>query len=174
MLAETFVAISAMIQIESGAAFPDPDFFLLAIPSAIIAFSLWGVYFTDEDHLASDELGHALLWGYGHFALFAAGAAAGAGMTVMLSVLDHSAHVDPRVGVLAIAVPVAIYLATLWLIRDRLCLYGVGRWLLLGSAALVLLIGFIAPRALELTAVLLVATALSRRGLSRAETESAP
>ncbi len=88
VLGETFIAITAMIQLERGAIFPSPDLLWLAILSAIIAFSLWGLYFTDEDHLASDELGHALLWGYGHFALFAAGAAVGAGMIVMLKILD--------------------------------------------------------------------------------------
>lgn len=173
VLAEIFIAISAMIQLESGAAFPDLHLLWLAILSAIIAFSLWGVYFTDEEHLASDELGHALLWGYGHVALFAAGAATGAGLTVMLGVLDHSAHVDPRTGILATAIPVAVYLATLWLIRDRFCLHGVGRWLLPGSAALALLIGLIAPLALELIAVLLAVTVLTRRNLGRAATEDA-
>jgi len=166
VLGETFIAITAMIQLENGATFPNPEFFWLAALSAVIAFSLWGVYFTDEDHLASVELRHALLWGYGHFALFAAGAATGAGMLVMLNILDHSAHASPQTGVMAIAVPVAIYLATLWLIRDRIHLDGLGRWLLLLVAGLVLLIGLAAPMSLELIAVLLVATVLFRRGLS--------
>lgn len=174
VLGETFIAITAMIQLESGGTLPAPSFLWLAVLSAIIAFSLWGAYFTDEEHLASDELGHALLWGYGHFAVYGAGAATGAGMTVMLLVMNHSAHVTPQVGVLATAIPVSIYLAALCLIRDRFSLDGAGRWLLLGAAALVLLIGFFAPFALELIAVLLVATALTRRRLSKAEAESAP
>lgn len=168
VLGETFIAITAMIQLENGATLPNPQFLWLAILSAIIAFSLWGVYFTDEDHLASDEFRHVLLWGYGHFALFAAGAATGAGMLVMLNILDHSAHVSPQTGILAIAVPVAIYLAALWLIRDRIHLDGLGRWLLLLIAGLTLLIGLAAPFALELIAGLLVATALFRQRLSRA------
>ena len=168
VLGETFIAITAMIQLENGATVPSPEFFWLAILSAIIAFSLWGVYFTDEDHLGSDELRHALLWGYGHFALFAAGAATGAGMLVMLNILDHSAHVAAQTGILAIAVPVAIYLAMLWLIRDRIHLDGLGRWLLPMVAGLTLIIGLAAPFALELIAVLLVATALFRQRLSRA------
>ena len=166
VLGETFIAITAMIQLENGATFPNPEFFWLAALSAVIAFSLWGVYFTDEDHLKTDELRHALLWGYGHFAIFAAGAATGAGMLVMLNILDHSAHVAAQTGIMAIAVPVAIYLATLWLIRDRIHLDGLGRWLLLAVAGLVLLVGLAAPMSLELIAVLLVATVLFRRGLS--------
>ncbi|MCQ0090973.1 low temperature requirement protein A [Roseovarius sp. M141] len=174
VLGETFIAITAMIQLDSGAAFPDADLLWLATLSATISFSLWGLYFTDEDHLASDELGHALIWGYGHFALFSAGAATGVGMLVMLHAFDPAAHVDLQTGILATVIPVAIYIATLWLIRDRIHLDGAGRWLLPVVAGLVLLIALTAPMALELIAVLLVATALVRRRLNRISTGNAP
>lgn len=166
VLAEIFVSIGAMIQLESGTALPEPHFLWLAILSAIIAFSLWGIYFTDEGHLTGDGLARALLWGYGHFVLFASGAATGAGLTTMLGVLDTSAHIDPRSGFMTVAIPVAIYLAALWLIRDRFCLAGAGRWLLLVVSGLILLIGLTMPMAMELVAVLLVATALARRRLN--------
>ncbi|MFV0296945.1 MAG: low temperature requirement protein A, partial [Hyphomicrobiaceae bacterium] len=80
VLGECFLAIVAMIQIPAGTSWPDANLMWLAVLAAIITFSLWGLYFTDEEHLASDELRHALLWGYGHFTLFAAGAATGAGL----------------------------------------------------------------------------------------------
>jgi low temperature requirement protein LtrA len=166
VLAETFVAITAMIQLEAGTVFPNPAFLWLAVLSAAIAFSLWGIYFTEDEHLADAELPHALLWGYGHFVLFAAGAATGAGMSVMLAVLNHSAHIDHQTGVLAIAIPVAIYLTTLWVIRDRLCLSGGARWLLLAVAALVLALGALAPAGVELIAVLLILAAVTRRRLA--------
>ncbi|AXI47908.1 low temperature requirement protein A [Sulfitobacter sp. SK012] len=166
VLGETFIAITAMIQLEDEAALPNLEYLWLASLSAIIAFSLWGVYFTADGHLRSDALRHALLWAYGHFALFAAGAATGAGMLVMLNTLGQSAQIDTQVGILAIAVPIAIYLAALWLIRDRVHPNGTGRWLLLFVAGLVLLLGLAAPMALELIALLLVATVLVHRKLS--------
>ncbi|RLJ41340.1 low temperature requirement protein LtrA [Litoreibacter meonggei] len=172
VLGETFIAITAMIQINDGSAFPDPALLWLAVLSAVISFSLWGLYFTDEDHLSGDEMGHALLWGYGHFVLFAAGAATGAGMLVMLQVVDHSAHVELRVAVLATAIPIAVYVGTLWLIRDRLHLDGAWQWTLPVIAGTILLIGFAAPQmALELIAVLLVLTALVRRRLTLQQKE---
>ena len=173
VLGETFLAITAMIQLDQGAAFPDAHFLWLAVLSATIAFSLWTLYFTDEDHLASQTLGHALLWGYGHFALFAAGAATGSGMLVMLRVLDHTAHVGPEIGSLAMAIPIAIYLATLWMIRDRVCHDGAGRWLLLLVAALILLVALTAALALELIVAILVTAAFVRRGLSRKQSSGA-
>lgn len=166
VLAEIFVAVAAMIRLDLGAAFPDAGLLWLAMLAAVIAFSLWALYFSDDEHLASAELRHALLWGYGHFALFAAGAATGAGLTVLLEVAEHSAHVGARTGILATAIPIAIYLGTLALIRDRFCLTGGARWLLAGAAIFVLLIGFAAPFALELIAMTLMATALVRRRLS--------
>lgn len=166
VLGECFIAITAMIHLQGDAALPDAGHLWLALLSAALAFSMWGLYFTDEDHLANAELGHVLLWGYGHFALFAAGAATGAGMTVMLAAASHDAHVSPQAASIATALPVAIYVATLWAIRDRLCLSGVGRWLLVAVAVLILIIGAVAPMAMELITVLLIVTALIRRRMT--------
>lgn len=175
VLAEIFLAITAMIQIEGGGALPEAGPLWLAVMSAVIAFSLWGLYFTEEGHLSGEGLRRALLWGYGHFMIFAAGAATGAGLTVMLAVVDHTAHVTPRVGAIAVAAPVAVYVATLWLIRDRICVAGAGRWLLPGVAGLVLLAGLATPWTVELVAILLGAAALCRRRLvSRAAPAATP
>lgn len=171
VLAEIFIAVSAMIWLDPGAAFPDAGLLWLAMLAVIIAFLLWALYFSGDERLASSELRHALLLGYGHLALFAAGAATGAGLTVLMQVAEGSAPVGARIGTLAIAIPLAIYLGTLWLIRDRVCLSGAARWLLAAAAVLVLLIGFAAPFALELIALALVATALARRRLG-ASTET--
>ncbi|PYE87036.1 low temperature requirement protein A [Phyllobacterium leguminum] len=167
VLGECFIAITAMVHLESGAALPDAGHLWLALLSAAIAFSMWGLYFTDDDHLADAKFGQAFLWGYGHFALFAAGAATGAGLTVKLAAADHGAQVDPQTAVMAIALPVAIYVATLWVIRDRICLDGAGRWLLLAVAALIVIIGATAPMAMELITMLLISTALFRRRITR-------
>ncbi|WP_347268286.1 low temperature requirement protein A [Paracoccus sp. (in: a-proteobacteria)] len=170
VLAEVFLAISAMIRLPAGAALPDAGLIWLALLSAVIAFALWGIYFAEGAHLTGEGLHHALLWGYGHLALFAAGAATGAGLTVMRAVASHAAHVPARSGIVAVTLPVAVYLAVLWLIRDRLCLAGAARWLLPAAAALVLVIGRAAPvpAALPASALLLAGAALLRRSLAQA------
>jgi len=166
VLGECFIAITAMIQLQGGG-LSEPGPFALAALSAVIAFSLWGLYFTDEEHLASDEPRHAFLWGYGHFALYAAGAAAGAGMTVMLESATGHADVAARTAALAVAVPVAIYLATLWLIRDRVCLHGWHRGVLPVAAALVVSGAVWLPTPMPTIAVLLPVVTLLRRGMAR-------
>lgn len=169
VLGECFIAIVAMIQLDAGSALPSARLLSLAVVSAVIAFSLWGLYFTDEEHLATDELRHAILWGYGHFAIFASGAATGAGLVVQHMILTHKAHVDTRIGALAVAIPVAIYLLTLWLIRDRVTLAGAGLLLLPASAAIVLITGALSPAPLAMIAAVLVVTVTFRRTCRRAD-----
>ncbi|MFV0492211.1 MAG: low temperature requirement protein A [Pseudorhodobacter sp.] len=165
VLGECFIAIVAMVHLNEGSSLPDGGYFWLASVAAIITFSLWGVYFTDEDHLIDDELRHALLWGYGHFFVFAAGAAVGAGFIVVFQIAQGEAHVSAQVGNLAVAIPVAVYLLTLWIIRDRLCLRGLHLLCLPGAAFLVLIIGAWWSMALEAIAAVLVVAALTRRHL---------
>ncbi len=83
----------------------------------VIAFGLWWIYF---DRLGRDALTRnrraAFLWGYGHYALFAAMAAVGAGAQAQLH-LAHDGHgADPLVSVAVVSVPVAVALAAIgWL-----------------------------------------------------------
>ncbi len=163
VLGECFLAIVSLIQIESGGAWPKAELFQFAIVCAIVTFSLWGLYFTGAEHLHRDELRHAMLWGYGHFALFAAGAATGAGFAVMKGVLTHDGHVDMRVASISVAVPVAVYVATLWLIRDRFHFNGAAHWLLPVAAGLILTTGAVLPASMPLIAAILVATLVLRR-----------
>jgi low temperature requirement protein LtrA len=171
VLGECFLAIVALIQLESGGALPRSDLLWIAAYCAVITFSMWGLYFTAADHLRTDELGHALLWGYGHFALFAAGAATGAGFAVMKEVATHHAQVDMRVASISVAIPVAIYVATLWVIRDRFHFANAVRWLLPGSALLILIAGTMLPESVLVIALILVVTLVLRRVLHRTPEE---
>ena len=78
------------------------------------------------------------VWGYGHLLIFAAGAAVGAGFAVQVDVLTGHAPVGQLAADFAIAVPVAIYLFGLWLVRDRFCLRGRARAVLAVGALLAL------------------------------------
>ena len=119
VLGESFLAIVMAIRGDTVGYLPSWDLLQLGIMASIITFTLWSLYFSREEHLRSEELAHALLWGYGHFALFAAGASTGAGFAVMVDIATHQAQVGSRVGAMAVAVPVAVYIFTLWFIRDR-------------------------------------------------------
>jgi low temperature requirement protein LtrA len=132
----------------------------LAVAAMVTAFALFWLYFAEEEHLGSEDPARAFTWGYGHFLIFAAGAAAGAGFAVQVDVLTHHAHVGQRAADVAIAVPVAIYLAGLWLVRDRFCLSGPARWVLPAAAALALVAALPSHSLAWLAGVLVAAAAL--------------
>lgn len=138
----------------------------LAIAALIMVFCLWWLYFSHEDHLQSTNLGRALTWGYGHFLIFASGAAMGGGFAALVDIMTKHAEVPLVVGNYAVAIPVALYMFGLWFVRDRFALTGAGRHVLLVFAALVLLVP-LSPLALEAIAVVTVASVIARTAVGR-------
>ncbi|MBX3593371.1 low temperature requirement protein A [Sphingomonas sp.] len=163
VLGESFLAVVAMLARDDRGTLASGHGILSAVTAAAIAFSMWGVYFTRDAHLEDDRLPRALLWGYGHFAIFAAGAATGAGFAVFHEVATGHAEAGYRTASLAIAIPIAIYMAGLWLVRDRFCLNGWPRWILPIAAVALLLVPLVTAEALPELAVIAVVTAFLRR-----------
>ena len=133
----------------------------IALSALVIVFSMWWLYFAREEHLETTDLDRALPWGYGHFVIFASGAAAGAGFAVLVDIIAHKAHVALIAGDFAVAIPVAVYLAGLWFVRDRFCLPLPARQILLVFAALILAAP-LTPMALEGIAALTVFAVMAR------------
>lgn len=163
VLGECFLSVVAMLAAGEHGEPADGASIRAAIIAAVITFSLWGLYFTRETPLENDDLRHALLWGYGHFAIFASGAATGAGLAVCHEVLTGHAAVSERSASYAIAIPVAIYTLTLWLVRDRFYLTGWRRWILPVGALAVILAPALSENASAQIALAILATVLIRR-----------
>ncbi|MDS1135000.1 low temperature requirement protein A [Nitratireductor indicus] len=140
----------------------------LAIAALIMVFCLWWLYFGREDHLQSSNLGRALTWGYGHFLIFASGAAMGGGFAALVDIMTKHAEVPLIVGDYAVAIPVALYMFGLWFVRDRFVLSGAGQHVLLVFAALVLLVP-LSPLALEAIAAVTVASVIARTAVGRSQ-----
>lgn len=168
VLGECFLAIVMAFGAGAGDGFLSWELLEIGVLASIITFILWALYFAEEVHLHSEELKHALLWGYGHFALFAAGAATGAGFAVLIEVATHHAHISEQAAALSVAIPIAIYVATLWSIRDRFWLKGLGQWLMPVSVVLVILAGILSIQPLiMITLILVLLTIARRRSLKR-------
>ena len=165
VLGETLLAavIATRAAIDTGAVWG--ELAVVAIAAVLTCFAMWWLYFTEDEQLGSEANARAFVWGYGHFLIFAAGAAAGAGFAVQVDVLTEHAHLTRAVADLAVAIPVAVYLFGLWLVRDRFCLAGAARLVLLVAAALALLTPLV-PHALACLAVLTVATVVVRGELA--------
>ncbi|MCW4461302.1 low temperature requirement protein A [Sphingomonas sp. BT-65] len=136
-----------------------------ALSALVIAFAMWWLYFAREPQLSSNRLSRSLQWGYGHLIVFASGAAVGAGFAVLVEILTGHARLSLRAGDLAVAVPLGIYLLSLWLVRDRFELHGAARWVLPLFAAAIVALPFAFP-ALEAIAALAVAAVAVRAWLA--------
>ncbi|CAN7431230.1 low temperature requirement protein A [Neorhizobium sp. LjRoot104] len=139
VLGETLLAGSLALRQFAG----EFNFMLVhtALSALVIVFALWWAYFSRQEHLGSHKLSRALQWGYGHFFIFASGAAVGAGFAALVDIVTHHAEVPLVVGDYAVAIPVAIYFASLWFVRDRFVCIGFARYALLIFG----LLGLVAP-----------------------------
>lgn len=174
VLGECFLAIVTMVRLDETGTPAGAHGLLTAGTCAVITFSLWGLYFSRGDHLGDDALRRALIWGYGHFAIFAAGAATGAGFAVFHEVATGHGEIGMRAAGFAVAVPVAIYIAALWAVRDRAHLAG-WRLAILPVTALAVLLSpvLVAEAPMPIAALLVVATWLRRSAAVRGENTSA-
>jgi low temperature requirement protein LtrA len=118
---------------------------LIAIGGLVIVFGLWWIYFSGND-VESFSLRIALIWGYGHYVVFAAIAALGAGLQVAVDTTTHHAEVGSQFAALAVAVPVALVMVTVAALQRLAGVGAVGhRLAVVAAAGVVLGCSFLAP-----------------------------
>jgi low temperature requirement protein LtrA len=118
VLGEVLLSVALTIGHFYEGAFETP-LLLGAISGTVIVFVIWWLYFIETEHLTSRDLKRALLWGYGHFFIFAAGALLAVGLGAQMDYLTHHSKVARTVPAAYVNGAVALYLVTLWAIRDR-------------------------------------------------------
>ncbi len=167
VLGETILAVSVGLRDALDGEGGLGSALLVVLAALVIAFGLWWIYF---DALGRDALTRnrraAFLWGYGHYALFAAVAAIGAGVQAQL----HLAHTDHAtaalVPVAAVALPVAVSLAAIaWLQQAANGRVGEAVWLYLGAGtalAALALSGSVSVAAVDGLLALVVAALVGR------------
>ncbi|MFG1840727.1 low temperature requirement protein A [Micromonospora sp. NPDC049175] len=163
VLGEAVLAIS--IAIQTGLDAGEHGLWSLAAAGAVIVFALWWLYF-DRPNEAPDRLPYSLIWGYGHYLIFAAIAAIGAGLGVSVDVERHLAHVSAGTAGYAVAIPVAVFLLTVWVLHVRRQQHG-AVVVAFPVVALLALLAPLGPAPVSVLAALLVAlvtlTVLLRR-----------
>jgi low temperature requirement protein LtrA len=124
----------------------------VAAGGILIMFALWWLYFAESagDLLTSGR--RAFVWGYGHYVIFAAGAAVGAGLAVAAAHASHTAHISRFAASTTVTIPVAIFLIAIWSLHLR---HGEATWPIPVAVAIVLALTFTGPAVL-LTGVCLV------------------
>ncbi|MFF7984730.1 low temperature requirement protein A [Streptomyces sp. NPDC007901] len=139
VLGETIAA--ATVAVRSAAAEHDALGELLPIAAGglLIVFSAWWIYFVVpiHGHLRSNR--ESFLWGYGHYLIFASAASIGAGLEVAVEETVGKAHISTQAASLAVTLPTALYLLTVWALHSRHFKVGLAQQLVLPVTAVLVL-----------------------------------
>jgi low temperature requirement protein LtrA len=119
VLGESILASALAIVHALEAATHYGDLILLAATAFVIVACMWWLYFAypQGDRLVSNRVN--LLWGYGHYAIFAAAAAYSAGIEVAIDYDTHHTRLDAARAALTTCVPVGLFVLAVWLVLAR-------------------------------------------------------
>jgi low temperature requirement protein LtrA len=142
LLGESVLAASTGVQAAFDTGGLGPAFVTIAIGGLVLLFGLWWLYFLEPSGRGlADFRDRSYLWGYGHYGIFAALAAVGAGLEVAVEQTGHHLEVSAVAVAYAIAVPVGGYLVLLWAVHAPIVQRPVIRpAVILAAAAVVLLL----------------------------------
>jgi low temperature requirement protein LtrA len=118
VLGEAVLASSLAIQSIVDSRSFDGERAAIAVGAILCLYMMWWVYF---DYSAPDiltRLRNAFVWGYGHVFLWAGIAATGAGIGVCIDYATHHSELSRTGAQFAMAVPVAVFLLSLWAFHD--------------------------------------------------------
>ncbi|WP_394770689.1 low temperature requirement protein A [Lacisediminihabitans sp.] len=86
----------------------------VAVGGLVLLFALWWLYYLEPAGAGlAARRNRSFLWGYGHYVIFASLAAVGAALEVAVEHGAGEAHLSDAGAALALAVPVALFLASL-------------------------------------------------------------
>ncbi len=169
VLGETVLAASTAIQSaldsSSGGGLVDP-----VAGGLLIVFGMWWIYFNQPTHRTPTRTGfESFLWGYGHLLVFASAAAVGAGLQADV---DHHSELSAAGAGGAVAVPVALFLMSVWALKIRPVDYPVWYQVAFPLIALSVLVAGFAVHSVLAVGLLLAALAAFSAVLARAPRET--
>jgi low temperature requirement protein LtrA len=175
LLGESVLAASSGVKGALEAEGVSASFVTIAVAGLTLLFALWWLYFLEPAGAGlARRRDRFTLWGYGHYGIFAALAALGAGLKVAVEQSGHHVVVSPVVAGYAVAIPVGLFLVLLWAvnapivtrltIRPAVMLGGAAVILLLPLGAGVTGLAFVISTIAAVCALIIVATIALRGG----------
>ena len=108
VLGESVTSLSQGVNLALSGSGLDETRLLIVAGGLLLLFSMWWFYFDRPSQHMLASLRTAFIWGYGHYFVFGAVAAVGAGLAAQVE------HPESPITAWAVAVPAAIYLGVLW------------------------------------------------------------
>jgi low temperature requirement protein LtrA len=91
------------------------DVVLIFVGGLVTLFALWWIYYLKPAGAGLERRPDlAFWWGYGHYGVFAALAALGAGLEVAAEAASHPVEAPDPLVAFAVAIPVSVFLLLLW------------------------------------------------------------
>ncbi|HEY1915077.1 MAG TPA: low temperature requirement protein A [Streptosporangiaceae bacterium] len=120
VLGEVVAATAAAVNAALGNHQGSPGLFTAAAAGLLLVFTLWWSYFK---HSAAPRIRASLrwtfVWALGHYFIFAAIAALGAGLQVAVGTFDHKDHVSAVFAAFSVAIPAATFIVVFGLLSTR-------------------------------------------------------
>jgi len=121
VLGECVLAATSAVQAAFTEAGGSIDLVVLGAGALVLLFGLWWFYFLKPAGAGLEERRElAFLWGYGHYGIFAALAALGAGLEVASEATTHHIAAPTVLVGFAVGAPVAIVLVLVWALHAPL------------------------------------------------------
>ena len=157
VLGECVLASTLAVQtaLEEDAALA--DLATTAAGGLLTVFGMWWLYFAKEAHEFLNSLRAGIVWGYGHYLVFASAAAVGAGLAVNVDYLTDHAAIGARGAAAAFTIPVALFLLAVWALQVRP--HHLGHWhtALVPITAVLVLASTLTPEPILVTGLLVAA-----------------
>jgi low temperature requirement protein LtrA len=118
-LGESILAASLAVQSATEAGTRAAALLPIIAGGLLIVYSFWWLYFERAAHQSLGTARTAFVWGYTHYFVFAAAAAVGAGLAVSVDQATQHGRVSEVAAGAAVALPVALFLASLWVLHGR-------------------------------------------------------
>jgi low temperature requirement protein LtrA len=131
----------------------------------LLVFAMWWMYFDTPTERVVEAIRRdfgerssgAFVWGYGHYAVFAAVAATGAGLSLSVDRLLHHSQLTALETAASVTVPTSVYLLAVWALHARAKPPGWLRSYASPAAATLILCSTFTPQPVLATGLLLVA-----------------
>jgi low temperature requirement protein LtrA len=157
VLGETVLASTLAIQAALDAHAALGDLATTAAGGLLTVFGMWWLYFAKEAHELLTSLRAGIVWGYGHYLVFASAAAVGAGLATNVDLVTGHAELGSRAAAAAWTVPVALFLLATWALQ--VYPHHLGRWHagVVPATAVLVLASTLGPEPVLVTGLLLTA-----------------